>query len=95
MNAVNDAFVAETASDATGAPEELPGRAVDPDLLRVIHRVAHREHLFAGPSGSRSLAVATTPHKASSRPVRHRPVTVSDAVRPTRGTTARKVTWSR
>jgi hypothetical protein len=77
------------------AANDLTGRAVDPDLLRVISRVAHREHLFGGPTRSSTLAMPTLPPKASNRPVRHRPVTASDVPRPTRGTTARKVTWSR
>ncbi len=77
------------------APNDVTGRAVDPALLRVISRVAHREHLFGGPSRSSSLAMPTLHPKASNRPVRHRPVTVPDVPRPARGTTARKVTWSR
>ena len=67
--------------------EELPGRPIDPQLLNLIQRVAHREHL---------LETATAPRNSSlTRPGRRRPATESSARRATRGTTARKVTWSR
>jgi hypothetical protein len=69
--------------------EELPGRAIDPDLLALIQRVAHREHLLSGTSADAPRTNALT------RPGRRRPATGSSARRTTRGTTARKVTWSR
>jgi hypothetical protein len=68
--------------------EELPGRPIDPALLTLIQRVAHREHLL---DGSR----AAHPDNPLTRPGRRRPATGSSARRTTRGTTARKVTWSR
>ncbi|WP_285586956.1 hypothetical protein [Actinomycetospora sp. NBRC 106378] len=68
--------------------EELPGRAIDPQLLELIQRVAHREHLLAdGDEHPRTNNLT--------RPGRRRPATRSSARRTTRGTTARKVTWSR
>ncbi|MFC5065695.1 hypothetical protein [Actinomycetospora atypica] len=69
--------------------EELPGRAIDPDLLALIQRVAHREHLLSGND------VAARTDNALTRPGRRRPTVGSSARRTTRGTTARKVTWSR
>jgi hypothetical protein len=80
-------------TDVDVAPEdELPGRAIDPQLLALIQRVAHREHLLDGTG-------TTTPGRpqdnALTRPGRRRPATGSSARRTTRGTTARKVTWSR
>ena len=68
--------------------------AIAPELLRLIQRVAHREHLLDGvPTvGSRPR---TTAQRSSAR---RRPVIgtapSASAVRVTRGTTARKVTWS-
>ncbi len=74
------------------AEDELPGRAIDPELLALIQRVAHREHLLDGPAGP----ATGRPHNSTlTRPVRRRPATESSARRTTRGTTARKVTWSR
>jgi hypothetical protein len=67
--------------------EELPGRPIDPQLLGLIQRVAHREHLLDGGAQSRTDSLT--------RPGRRRPATRSSARRTTRGTTARKVTWSR
>jgi hypothetical protein len=78
--------VHDTDVDVT-VDEELPGRAIDPDLLALIQRVAHREHLLPG-------ATARTDN-ALTRPGRRRPATGSSARRTTRGTTVRKVTWSR
>ena len=82
-----------TPTDSDGAHEdELPGRAIDPQLLALIQRVAHREHLLDGTGAS----TPGQPHDNSlTRPGRRRPVTGSSARRTTRGTTARKVTWSR
>jgi hypothetical protein len=68
--------------------EELPGRPIDPQLLALIQRVAHREHLLSGTDSTR-------PDNSLTRPGRRRPATGSSARRTTRGTTARKVTWSR
>ena len=65
--------------------EELPGRPIDPQLLALIQRVAHREHLFIGTDAARPDISLT----------RRRPATRSSVRRTTRGTTARKVTWSR
>jgi hypothetical protein len=79
--------VQDTDVDLT-VDEELPGRAIDPDLLALIQRVAHREHLLPGAAGART-------DNALTRPGRRRPATGSSARRTTRGTTARKVTWSR
>ncbi len=82
-------------SAASGTPAEdaedtvsTDARAhdIDPALLRVITRVAHREFLL--PEGSPRTSSLT-------RPGRRRPVSGSRAQRTTRGTTARKVTWSR
>ena len=80
--------VTDTAADVL-SEEELPGRAIDPELLALIQRVAHREHLLPGSNG------AARSDNSLTRPVRRRPATVSSARRTTRGTTARKVTWSR
>jgi hypothetical protein len=80
--------VHDTDVDVT-VDEELPGRAIDPDLLALIQRVAHREHLLSG-----SGATARTDN-ALTRPGRRRPAMGSSARRTTRGTTVRKVTWSR
>jgi hypothetical protein len=74
--------------DETAAPrEEVVGegaKAVSPELLRLIQRVAHREYLLDG-------APARTAPKS---PARRRPAIGSTHSRATRGTTARKVTWS-
>ena len=67
--------------------EELPGRPIDPQLLALIQHVAHREHLLSGGADPRTDSLT--------RPGRRRPATGSSARRTTRGTTARKVTWSR
>ena len=77
--------------DTTGVTleeEELPGRPIDPELLELIQRVAHREHLL---DGSVPTRVRTT---ADSSSTRRRPAIGSARPRATRGTTARKVTWS-
>jgi hypothetical protein len=71
------------------AEDELPGRPIDPQLLTLIQRVAHREHLLDG------TASAAHRNDNLTRPGRRRPATGSSARRTTRGTTARKVTWSR
>jgi hypothetical protein len=78
--------VHDTDVDVT-VDEELPGRAIDPDLLALIQRVAHREHLLPGHDARTDNALT--------RPGRRRPATGSSARRTTRGTTVRKVTWSR
>jgi hypothetical protein len=79
-----------TDADAT-VEDELPGRAIDPQLLALIQRVAHREHLLDGTG-------PTTPGRPHdnplTRPGRRRPATGSSVRRTPRGTTARKVTWS-
>jgi hypothetical protein len=79
------------AHDDVPAEDEVPGRAIDPQLLALIQRVAHREHLLDGigatPPGR--------PHDNSlTRPGRRRPAMGSSVRRTPRGTTARKVTWS-
>ncbi|MCD2192538.1 hypothetical protein LQ327_03910 [Actinomycetospora endophytica] len=79
---MDDGVVGPTDSD------ELPGRAIDPQLLTLIQRVAHREHLLDG-------TATTLRSNSQTRPGRRRPATESSARRTTRGTTARKVTWSR
>jgi hypothetical protein len=70
------------------APEAPTDGAIDPELLRLIQRVAHREHLLDGTASPR---VRTT---ADSSSTRRRPAIGSVRTRATRGTTARKVTWS-
>jgi hypothetical protein len=87
-NGSTDRAVLDTApSDTTDLPVDHEGAGIDPELLRVIRRVAHREHLFPGATTTR-----TTPFD---RPVRRRPVSaVTRSARTGRGTTARKVTWS-
>lgn len=91
MSRMQDALdVVSRVDDALDPTDEgqRPGRAIDPQLLGLIQRVAHREHLLD--------ATATTPRSNSlTRPGRRRPATESFARRTTRGTTARKVTWSR
>jgi hypothetical protein len=80
------------AHDDVPAEDEVPGRAIDPQLLALIQRVAHREHLLDGTGPT----TPGQPHDNSlTRPGRRRPITGSSARRTTRGTTARKVTWSR
>jgi hypothetical protein len=75
--------------DDVRAEDELPGRAIDPELLGLIQRVAHREHLLDG------TAAPGRPHDNSlNRPGRRRPATGTSVRRTPRGTTARKVTWS-
>ena len=76
------------AVDTLTAADVLTSAAddIDPELLRVIQGVAHREFLLPhGPSRTSSLT----------RPVRRRPAPVVRAPRATAGTTARKVTRSR
>ena len=88
MSAVNTAGPLDTHEDTDR--EDVPvldGVLVDPELLRAIQRVAHREYLL-GPAQTQSYRHPLT------RPVRHRPSAVRP-VRTVRGTTARKVTWSR
>ena len=75
MSPVDTVDVTAPASRPTVAADEI-----DPELLAVLARVAHREYLLG--------------HN-SSRPDRRRPVTRPHAPRAARGTTARKVTWSR
>jgi len=74
------------------APLEGPdGRAISPELLRLIQRVAHREYLLDGTPAPRPRTTAPR------SPARRRPaigVARSSAARAARGTTARKVTWS-
>ena len=65
----------------------LEGALVDPELLRTIQRVAHREYLLGREQ-------TQTYRHPLTRPVRRRPSTVR-SLRTVRGTTARKVTWSR
>jgi hypothetical protein len=74
------------------AEDELPGRAIDPQLLALIQRVAHREHLL---DGTGAITPGQPYDNSLTRPGRRRPITGSSARRTTRGTTARKVTWSR
>ena len=68
------------------------GTPIDPQLLRLIQRVAHREHLLDGTPATR---LSTTAPRSSAR---RRPaigtVRTSTSVHAARGTTARKVTWS-
>ena len=80
MSAVSGPRTAGTTSTDTTAHD------IDPELLRVIRRVAHREFLL--PEGSTRTSSLT-------RPVRRRPLSIARAQRATRGTMARKVTWSR
>ena len=84
-------------TDPNTEPREdapLEGRAIAPELLRLIQRVAHREYLLDG-APTASTRPRTTAPKIS---VRRRPAIgtarSSSAVRVTRGTTVRKVTWS-
>lgn len=80
---------AKTSGNTAEAPEAVEGGgAIDPELLRLIQRVAHREHLLDGTAAPR---VRTT---ADSSSTRRRPAIGSVRTRATRGTTARKVTWS-
>ena len=78
-----------TVDVADDTPPE--GTPIDPELLRLIQRVAHREHLLDGTPAPRSRT--TSPRS----PARRRPDignAHSTSVRVARGTTARKVTWS-
>ncbi|GAA4941011.1 hypothetical protein EV188_112130 [Actinomycetospora succinea] len=79
---------AKTSAHTSEAPEAPGEGAIDPELLRLIQRVAHREHLLDGTVAPR---VRTT---ADSSSTRRRPAIGSVRTRATRGTTARKVTWS-
>lgn len=75
-------------SEAGEAVEAAGDGHIDPELLRLIQRVAHREHLL---DGSVNTRIRTT---ADSSSTRRRPAIGSVRTRATRGTTARKVTWS-
>ncbi|MEJ2866023.1 hypothetical protein [Actinomycetospora flava] len=65
---------------------------IDPELLRLIQRVAHREHLLDGTAQIHGQPRVRTTADSSS--TRRRPAIGSARTRATRGTTARKVTWS-
>ena len=79
-------------ANTSEAPEAPGDGAIDPELLRLIQRVAHREHLLDGSVNSHlAVRVRTT---ADSSSTRRRPAIGSARPRATRGTTARKVTWS-
>jgi hypothetical protein len=87
---------ANTSANTAEVPEAPSEGAIDPALLRLIQRVAHREHMLVGVASPTSSAQhpRTTAQKSSTR---RRPVigtARTASVRPTRGTTARKVTWS-
>jgi hypothetical protein len=87
---VTGAHAADTVEDTP--PEGTP---IDPQLLRLIQRVAHREHLLDGAADTALDPRSRT--TAPRSPARRRPAigTVhGPSVRATRGTTARKVTWS-
>lgn len=76
--------------------DDLDGTPVDPQLLRLIQRVAHREHLLDGTVDThRAPRLRTT---APRSPARRRPgigtARTSTPLRAAQGTTARKVTWS-
>ncbi|MEJ2888257.1 hypothetical protein [Actinomycetospora aeridis] len=73
------------------APEAPVDGAIAPELLRLIQRVAHREHLLDGTAQSRGQSRVRTTADSSTR---RRPAIGSARTRATRGTTARKVTWS-
>jgi hypothetical protein len=82
-----------TSGNTSEVPEAPREGAIDPALLRLIQRVAHREHMLVGVA-SPTAHPRTTAQKSSTR---RRPVigtARTASVRPTRGTTARKVTWS-
>jgi hypothetical protein len=84
---------ANTSANTAEVPEAPSEGAIDPALLRLIQRVAHREHMLVG-LASPTAHPRTTAQKSSTR---RRPVigtARTASVRPTRGTTARKVTWS-
>ncbi|MHC1562867.1 hypothetical protein ACR9E3_28230 [Actinomycetospora sp. C-140] len=86
---------ANTAGNTTEAPDEPQGGAIDPELLRLIQRVAHREHLLDGTA--QMPGQPRTRPTADSSSTRRRPAIGSvrrTSLRATRGTTARKVTWS-
>ena len=73
--------------------EAPPAGAIAPELLRLIQRVAHREHLLDGAPAASTRPRTNAPRSSA----RRRPAigtAHSTAVRVTRGTTARKVTWS-
>jgi hypothetical protein len=91
--------VSAASSDETTAPrEEVVGEganAVSPELLRLIQRVAHREYLLDG--AAHAHVAAPRPRTAPRSPARRRPAIGTargSSARGTRGTTARKVTWS-
>jgi hypothetical protein len=78
-------------SDESTEPREealLEGEHISPELLRLIQRVAHREYLLDGTPAPRPRTTAPR------SPARRRPAIGSTHSRATRGTTARKVTWS-
>jgi hypothetical protein len=82
-----------TETNTVDAADDTPlrGTPIDPELLRLIQRVAHREHLLDGTPAPRPRT--TSPRS----PARRRPAVGnahSIAARVARGTTARKVTWS-
>lgn len=82
----------------TAHREDTPieGQAIAPELLRLIQRVAHREHLFDGAPAMDTRPRTTAPRSTGST-ARRRPAigtARSAPARAARGTTARKVTWS-
>jgi hypothetical protein len=84
----------EDSAHRDDAPTE--GEAIAPELLRLIQRVAHREHLLDGVPAMSTRPRTTAPRSTGST-ARRRPAigsVRSAAARATRGTTVRKVTWS-
>jgi hypothetical protein len=74
----------------------VEGTPIDPQLLRLIQRVAHREHLLDGTvnNGPATRLSTTAPRSSARRRPAIGTVRTSTSVRAARGTTARKVTWS-
>ena len=87
MSAVRAGAPGTGPGEDTEDADVLEGVLVDPELLRTIQRVAHREYLLGREQ-------TQTYRHPLTRPVRHRPSAVR-TTRSARGTTARKVTWSR
>ena len=82
-------------SAATPEVPEAPREgAIDPALLRLIQRVAHREHMLVGVPAPAAHPRSNAPTRSTRRRPAIGTARTSVPVRPTRGTTARKVTWS-
>lgn len=87
MSPVSTADITDTTERPAPGRSGTPAVDIDPELLAVLTRVAHGEYLLGAAPGAHPTTLT--------RPVRRRPRVRTHSVRSSRGTTARKVTWSR